>query len=93
KPVPRMRFGTGRRHQGLAGGGSGGLPRSARGAAVPRFRKRRTMGAIGAGGSFSRGRTGGGAFSRRSAPRLRMRRGGMRSKIWRLVGKGRGGYR
>jgi rod shape-determining protein MreD len=93
KPVPRMRFGAGSRNQGLAGGGAGALPRSARGAAVPRFRKRRIMGAIGTGGSLSRGGTGGGAFGRRSAPRLRMRRSRMRSKIWRLVGKGRGGYR
>jgi rod shape-determining protein MreD len=93
KPVPRMRFGAGRRHDGLVGGGSGALPRSARGAAVPRFRKRRIMGAAGTGGSLSRGRTGGSAFGGRSAPRLRMRRGRMRSKIRRLMGKRTGGYR
>jgi rod shape-determining protein MreD len=94
KSVPRMRFGTGRRRGGgLAGGGSGALPRSARGAAVPRFRKRRAMGAIGTGGSFTGGRPGGGAFGGRSAPRLRMRRGRMRSKIRRLMGRGTGGYR
>jgi rod shape-determining protein MreD len=92
KPVPRMRFGTGQRNHGLVSGGSGAL-RPVRGAAVPRFRKRRTMGAIGTGGSLSRGRTGGSAFGRRSAPRLRMRRGGMRSTIRRLVGRRRGGYR
>jgi rod shape-determining protein MreD len=94
KSVPRMRFGAGRRRGGgLAGGGSGVLPRSARGAAVPRFRKRRVMGAIGTGGSLTRGRPGGGAFGGRSVPRLRMRRGGMRSRIRRLMGRGTGGYR
>jgi rod shape-determining protein MreD len=85
----RMRFGTGRRRDGLLGGGAKWRPG---GGAVPRFRRRRVTGTIGLGGSLSRAR--GRAFGRRrSAPRLRMRRGTVRSKVWRLVGRGTGGYR
>jgi rod shape-determining protein MreD len=85
----RMRFGSGRRRDGLLGGK--GAMRSG-GGAVPRFRRRRITGTIGTGGSLSRAR--GAAFGRRSAaPRLRMRRGTVRARVWRLVGRGTGGYR
>jgi rod shape-determining protein MreD len=88
RSAPKMRFGNGRRRDGLVGGA--GAP-ARRGGAVPRFRKRRVTGTIGTGGSVGRAR--GAAFGRRSAPRLRMRRGTVRSKVWRLVGRGTGGYR
>ena len=90
KSAPRrMRLGTRRRRDGRLGGGA--ALRSG-GAAVPRFRRRRLTGTVGTGGSLSRAR--GAAFRRRrSAPRLRMRRGTVRSKVWRFVGRGTGGYR
>jgi rod shape-determining protein MreD len=94
KSAPRrMRFLSARRRAGWFGGGTGtgrGAVRAGTGA-VPRFRRRRLTGTIGTGGSLSRAR--GGALGRRSAPRLRMRRGTVRSKVWRLVGRGTGGYR
>jgi rod shape-determining protein MreD len=99
RAVPkRMRFGTGRRRDGRVGGG--GALRSG-GGAVPRFRRRRFTGTIGTGGMGGRGGMGGslrrsprrGTFGRRSGPRLRMRGGAPRWKVWRLKGRGTGGYR
>jgi rod shape-determining protein MreD len=88
----RMRFGTGRRRDGLVGGG--GALRSG-GGAVPRFRRRRFTGTIGTGGMGGSLRRSPrrGTFGRRSGPRLRMRRGTGRWKVWRLIGRGTGGYR
>jgi hypothetical protein len=94
KSAPRrMRFLAPRRRAGWFGGGGkagGGAVRAGAGA-VPRFRRRRLTATIGTGGSLSRARRG--ALGRRSAPRLRMRRGTVRSKVRRLVGRGTGGYR
>ncbi|HLH59867.1 MAG TPA: rod shape-determining protein MreD [Streptosporangiaceae bacterium] len=88
--APRMRFG-GSRRDGLIGGKAAyGRGRSG---AVPRFRRRGVMGTIGTGGSLGRGALRGGSLRRGPAPRLRMRRGTMRSKVLRLVGRGTGGYR
>jgi rod shape-determining protein MreD len=44
-------------------------------------------------GSSGRGSSGRGSFGGRSAPRLRMRRGSVRARISRFLGRGRGGYR
>jgi rod shape-determining protein MreD len=91
KSAPRrMRFLSARRRAGRFGRAGGGAVRAGAGA-VPRFRRRRLTGTIGTGGSLTRAR--GGSLGRRSAPRLRMRRGTVRSKVWRLVSRGTGGYR
>jgi rod shape-determining protein MreD len=92
KSAPRrMRFLSARRRGGWFGAGGRTGRGAVRAGAVPRFRRRRLTGTIGTGGSLSRARRG--ALGRRSAPRLRMRRGTVRSKVRRLVGRGTGGYR
>ena len=92
KSAPRrMRFLSARRRAGLFGARGGGAPMRSGAGAVPRFRRRRLTGTIGTGGSLSRGR--GAGFGRRSGPRLRMRRGTVRSKVWRLMSRRTGGYR
>ena len=61
KSVPKVHFSTAGRHDGLAGRGSGPTSRPG---AVPRFRKRSSMGTIGTGGALGRATPRRGTFGR-----------------------------
>jgi rod shape-determining protein MreD len=89
--LPRLRFGSGRSRGGVLSGGTRGslsMRTAGKNAAVPRFRRRRGAGALGALGARNGNGLRAGAL-RGTAPRLKLKG----ARTWRIPGKKTGGYR